>query len=372
VQAAVFVAQQFPRSVERAFAEMRVACGRLKLAERAFYRVTNRGNGPSIHLAKELARIWGNIDYGVRELHRDDTAGTSEILAFAWDQQTNSRQSRTFIVPHQRMAGGQRKALTDLQDIYLNNQNIGARALRECILTLLPTDYAEEAQDLCRKTIIDGDGQPLSDRVDQAVSAYAAGGVKLGQLEAKLDRKRAHWDAGDVATLQVIWRSINRGETTAEEEFPPATPTVSAIVNGPTTAPPAPSTPVAAADDHGHGEAESGNELPIPRESAPASPERPEGEAPASTSPSGPSTDDEPTWRNRSDSASKAQVKVIQTLAGTLGMDDQTKHQYAERLVGHTLAGEDGRSSFNNLTVREASLVVDALNDDLAQQQPTR
>jgi hypothetical protein len=65
-------------------------------------------------------------------------------------------------------------------------------------------------------------------------------------------------------------------------------------------------------------------------------------------------------------------VKVIQTLAGKLGMDDQTKHQYAERLVGHTLAGEDGRSSFNNLTVREASLVVDALNDDLAQQQPTR
>jgi recombination protein RecT len=129
-----------------------------------------------------------------------------------------------------------------------------------------------------------------------------------------------------------------------------------------------PPTHVAAADDHGHGEAESGNELPTPRESAPASPERPEGEAPASTSPSGPSTDDEPTWRNRSDSASKAQVKVIQTLAGKLGMDDQTKHRYAERLVGHTLAGEDGHSSFNNLTVREASLVVDALNDDYAQR----
>jgi hypothetical protein len=49
-------------------------------------------------------------------------------------------------------------------------------------------------------------------------------------------------------------------------------------------------------------------------------------------------------------------------------MDDQTKHRYAERLVGHTLAGEDGHSSFNNLTVREASLVVDALNDDYAQR----
>jgi phage recombination protein Bet len=131
-----------------------------------------------------------------------------------------------------------------------------------------------------------------------------------------------------------------------------------------------PPTHVAAADDHGHGEAESGNELPTPRESAPASPQ-PAGEATASASPAGPSTaDDEPTWRNRSDSASKAQVKVIQTLAGKLGMDDATKHAYAERLVGHTLAGPDGRSSFNNLTVRQASLVVDALNDDLRQRNP--
>jgi hypothetical protein len=135
VAAAVQVAQQCPRDMRRAWAEMEEACRRYDLADRAFYQVVNRGRGPSVHLARELARIWGNLDYGVHELSRDDLRGMSEIRAYAWDQQTNVRSSRTFQVPHLRMvkdkATGtqERKPLVDLQDVYLNNQNIGARAV---------------------------------------------------------------------------------------------------------------------------------------------------------------------------------------------------------------------------------------------------
>ena len=57
VQAAVTVAQAMPRDINRAVAEMRDACGRTALASRAFYSVPNRGNGPTVHLARELARI---------------------------------------------------------------------------------------------------------------------------------------------------------------------------------------------------------------------------------------------------------------------------------------------------------------------------
>jgi hypothetical protein len=136
VQAAVVVAQQCPRDLQRAEAEMRDACSRTALANRAFYRVPNRGQGPSVHLARELARIWGNVQYGVHELRRDDRAGMSEIQAFAWDVQTNTRSTRTFQVPHQRMvtnkATGEqtRKDLIDLGDVYLNNQNVRARSRR--------------------------------------------------------------------------------------------------------------------------------------------------------------------------------------------------------------------------------------------------
>lgn len=219
VQAAVVVAQQCPRDMGRVEGEMRDACGRYAVASRAFYRVTNRGNGPSVHLARELARIWGNIDYGVRELRRDDKAEVSEVQAFAWDQQANSRSSRTFIVPHQRMKAGKREPLVDLTDVYLNNQNIGARALRECIFNALPDWLVDAAQDICHRTLEHGEGEALPSRIEKMVAAFATRGVKAEQIERKLGRKRGQWDAGDVATMTIVFTSLQRGETQVSDEF---------------------------------------------------------------------------------------------------------------------------------------------------------
>jgi hypothetical protein len=221
VAAAVQVAQMNPRDIQRAWADMQAACSRLKLAERSFYAVPNRGSGPSVHLARELLRIWGNADAGVHELSRDDERQVSEVRAYAWDQQTNVRQSRTLQIPHAKMAGKQRRALTDLSDIYLNNQNVGARAVRECIFTILPADFVAEAQDICRATIERGDGKPLVERITEMVGAFkSALGVGVGQIEAKLGRKRGQWTAVDVAELRVVFTSIQRHETTVEDEFP--------------------------------------------------------------------------------------------------------------------------------------------------------
>ncbi len=242
VQAAVLVAQQCPRDMRRAWEEMKSACGRLALASRAFYSVPNRGSGPSVHLARELARIFGNLDFGVRELRRDDDRAESEVQAFAWDQQTNVRSTRSLIIPHARMAGRQRKPLTDLGDIYLNNQNVGARAVRECLFTILPADFVGEAQDLCRATIEKGDGKPLNQRVADMIAAFAGLGVKVAQIEARLDLKRGQWSAADVADLSVVFTSLKRRETTVEQEFPPLPVTgaeIAATAVRPTSSPPA-------------------------------------------------------------------------------------------------------------------------------------
>lgn len=236
VAAAVQVAQQNPRDIHRAWEEMKAACARLGLAERAFYRVTNRGSGPSVHLARELARIWGNVDYGVHELHRDDERGMSEIRAYAWDQETNMRASRTFQVPHARMVKGTRKPLTDLHDVYLNNQNIGARAVRESIYAALPADFVAEAQDRCRATIERGDGKPLVERIAEMVDAFRREfKVSVGQIETRLGRRRGQWTAADVADLRVVYGSIRRGETTADDEFPAERVTGAEITGQPAT-----------------------------------------------------------------------------------------------------------------------------------------
>jgi hypothetical protein len=224
VQAAVVVAQQVPRDMGRAVADMRDACGRRGLAERAFYSVPRKGGkpvtGPSVHLARELARIFGNVQYGVHELRRDDEAGESEVQAFAWDVQTNVRSTRTFVVPHARMKAGAREKLVDLGDIYLNNQNVGARAVRECINTILPAWFTDEAEERCHTTLNEGEGKPLEERIDEMVSAFAGIEVKVEQLEHRLGRKRGSWTPGDVAQMGIVYRSIQRRETTREEEFP--------------------------------------------------------------------------------------------------------------------------------------------------------
>ena len=235
VAAAVQVAQQCPRDVRRAWAEMEDACRRYSLAERAFYQVPNRGRGASVHLARELGRIWGNLDAGVHELSRDDERGMSEIRAYAWDQQTNVRTSRTFQVPHRRMGGGAK--LTDLTDIYLNNQNIGARAVRECIFAALPADFVERAQDICRETLKKGDGTPLLDRIAKMVEAFAEIGVSVARIETRIGRPRGQWTAVDVADMLIVFRSIGRGETTADAEFPPERVTAAEITGQQQAAP---------------------------------------------------------------------------------------------------------------------------------------
>ncbi len=224
VQAAVLVAQQCPRDVDRALAEMRRSCGEPELADRAFYRYPRGGKtvtGASVHLARELARCWGNIDYGIAEMRRDDEHAQSEMRASAWDQETNARAATTFIVPHGRdRDNGQRVVLTAYRDIYENNANMAGRRVREMIFAVLPVWFVKEGERLCRETIERGDGTPLTRRVDKVVAAFSKIDVPLARIEAKLGRARHLWTAFDVADLTVIGQSIKAGEITVEEEFP--------------------------------------------------------------------------------------------------------------------------------------------------------
>ncbi len=229
VQAAIVVAQQCPRSMTAAIAAMTESCRQPALAERAFYRYARAGTsitGPSVHLARELARCWGNIQYGIAEMRRDDDGGQSEMQAYAWDVQTNTRSALVFIVPHRRDTRDGAKILVDMREIYENNANLGARRLREAIFAILPPWFTEQAKDLCSATLADGGGKPLPQRIADAIRTFDGLGVKLDQLERKLGRASDRWTDHDVAQLTVTWRSLQRGEVTIDEEFPPPRTTV--------------------------------------------------------------------------------------------------------------------------------------------------
>ncbi|UBU09996.1 hypothetical protein [Nonomuraea gerenzanensis] len=271
VHAAMVMARQYPRRVDAAVAEMERCCQQPSLAKRAFFRFSRGGEtvtGPSIHLARELARCWGNVQHGLAEMSRDDQHGQSEMQAFAWDVETNSRVSSTFIVPHKRDTRSGVKALVDMRDIYENNTNNGARRVRESIFAVLPSWFVERAKDLCNATIEKGDGAPLEKRVDEAVAAFASGGITQDQIERKLGRPVARWTAQDVAQLEVIFTSLRRGEVTKDEEFPPDRVTSSDIPAG--DAKPAPVQPPAPAETEPPSTPAAG----AATEAAPESPEK--------------------------------------------------------------------------------------------------
>lgn len=232
VQAAIVVAQQCPRNVQTALAEMRISCGQKALADRAFFKFPRAGgsvSGASIHLARDLARTWGNIQYGIAELARDDATGVSEMVAYAWDVQTNTRVSNTFIVPHKRDKKGGAETLTELRDIYENNANNGARRVRECIFGVLPPWFVEEAKARCLATLQDGGGKTLAQRTADAIAAFATLGIVVDQLEQKVGRETAKWTDMDVAQLGITFRSLERGEVSKEDEFPSERVTVAEV-----------------------------------------------------------------------------------------------------------------------------------------------
>jgi hypothetical protein len=237
VQAAIVVAQQCPRDIQGARLAMLDSCGQTFLAEKAFFRYrrgTSQISGETIHLARELARCWGNVQYGISELSRDDEHGQSEMMAFAWDVQTNTRSSTTFIVPHGRDSDGQVVPLVSLRDVYENNANSGSRRVREMIFNVLPPWFIEEAKEACNKTLAGGGDIPLAERVNKTLVSFAGLGVTPDQMEQKIGRSKDEWNPYDLAQFRVIYRSLQRREVTIEDEFPAPRVTAAEIVGSKT------------------------------------------------------------------------------------------------------------------------------------------
>lgn len=218
--AAVQMAKMFPRDVVAARDRILNACTRPALAEGACYSYCRGGTdvtGPSIRLAEAIAQNWGNISFGIRELEQRNGESTCE--AFAWDQETNTRQVKIFQVPHIRYTKGGAKRLTDPRDIYELIANNGARRLRACILGVVPGDIVEEAVKACDATVATR-FEVTPERIKGLIERFGGYGVTKDRIEARI---QCHIDAvkpAQLAQLGKIYNSIKDGMSKAEDWFP--------------------------------------------------------------------------------------------------------------------------------------------------------
>lgn len=219
-QGKLIIAKRFPRDEVQAYSRVAQACQRKGIAEKAFYsysRGSSVVNGPTIRFAEELARCWGNIDYGIKELSQDD--GKSEMQAYAWDLETNAQSVQNFTNPHIREVNKKAVKLTSQRDIYEINANMGARRLRSRILAILPSDLVEMAVAECRKTLAGNNDEPLIDRVKKMVVAFAKVGVTQEQIEKRLKKKVEQMTADDFVDFTGIYNAIKGGESKIAEWF---------------------------------------------------------------------------------------------------------------------------------------------------------
>lgn len=219
-QGKLVIAKRFPRDEVQAYNRVAQACQRKGIAEKAFYSYNRGGgtvSGPTIRFAEELARCWGNIDYGIKELSQDE--GKSEMQAYAWDLETNAQSVQNFTNPHIREVGGKAKILTSQRDIYEINANMGARRLRSRILAILPTDLVDMAINECKKTLAGNNDEPLIDRVKKMIVAFGKIGVTQEQIEKKLGRKVDTMTIDDFTDYIGIYNAIKQGESKIAEWF---------------------------------------------------------------------------------------------------------------------------------------------------------
>lgn len=222
-QGQLILAKKFPRDVNAAYADLMEACKLMAFASVAFYTVPQGGQkvtGPSIRLAEEIARVYGNFEFGHRELSRTEatptTFGRSEIEVYAWDKEKNNRSIRQITVLHVMDTRDGPKKLRDQRDIDNKIANVASKQVRGRILSSVPKWLVESAIQECQKTLAGNNDEPVSVRVRKMTQAFAKFGVTPEHLEKYLGHSLDKTLADELVDLTGVFNSIRDGAAPSE------------------------------------------------------------------------------------------------------------------------------------------------------------
>ena len=240
IHAAVVLAKKFPRDQEQGKAEILTACDEEAFAEHAFYSFprgrkynektgewdVNLVSGPSIRMAREIARAWGNIRYGfIVSQDDDDIRG---LMAYAWDLEKNNRMSssdsfKKLIQKRKPDPRDKKKTVTEwvtadereLRELTFRRASI---LMRNCILSLIPGWFIDQCVEICKRTASGGDKVDLAERVENMAKAFATLGITVKAIEGYTGKTLQATTREDLAELKGIYRSIIDGMISREEQ----------------------------------------------------------------------------------------------------------------------------------------------------------
>lgn len=219
IKGMITAAKVAPRNQIQAMERILTACQRKGLAEIATYCYARGGSsvsGPSIRLAETIAQNWGNIKFGWQEL--EQSQGYSSVETFAWDLETNTLQTRSFKVKHERRTKTATKLLDDPRDVYETVANYAARRLRACILGIIPKDVIDSAVKQCQKTLrasVPTDAPAIKRMLDM----FSTFKVTKAQIEKRIQRKIESIETAQMLHLKEIYNSLSDNMSVASDWF---------------------------------------------------------------------------------------------------------------------------------------------------------
>lgn len=227
IQAAIVTARKFPRSESAAVERAMRSFERRSMAESAAYKFPRGGStitGPSVDCARELARCWGNVRYGLSVVSMDEEY--VHVQGWAYDVEMNIKTvaEDKFKMRIQR----KRNAATiwvdpDERELRELINRRGAICVRNAILQILPPDLIEDALRQAHLTLVSGAKDSLArsrdDVVRDIVLAFSRIGIGHDLIERRLGHPMTQIDEHELADLRAIYASLRDGQARREDYF---------------------------------------------------------------------------------------------------------------------------------------------------------
>lgn len=231
IQAAMIMAKKFPRDELKANLKLMDVVSRAEAAEAACYSFKRGGaqvKGPSVRLARQAARCWGNLRSGFTVVSVDQDF--VHIKGYCLDLETNTRREEEskFKKRVQRKVWANNVSVTewvvpDERDLReLVNKN-GAICERNAVLGIIPSDMVSDAIKKANATLISAAAGELklnkTDTLKALLSLFSSIDVNQEMLEKYLGHSLDTVGAEELADLKQILMSIRDGNTKRDEHF---------------------------------------------------------------------------------------------------------------------------------------------------------
>lgn len=216
----ISTAKAYPRNIRRATDNaLAIVTMDVAIAQTCTYSVPRGGkkiSGPSVHLAKILAQVWGNMRIEAKVVDIDQSRVTSE--AVCWDLESNLAIKAQI---KRSITGRTGRFSEDMITVTGNASN--SIALRNAVLSVIPKGIVDKVYGAAKQTItgdISDKNKLIAKRVEVFSGLRDAFGITDKEILFAVGKAAIDFvDGDDIVTLVGVGQAIRDGDTTVDQAF---------------------------------------------------------------------------------------------------------------------------------------------------------